>query len=119
MSWWVTLGTKGDDGEVEAVVVERHTEGGTYAVGGTNYAELNVTYNYGRVYRRVAGGNLVDMLDGKRAGDTIELMEKAVGVLGTERYADYWEPTDGNAGAALATLLGWARQYPDAIWQVH
>lgn len=49
MSWWVYL--NGEDGE--PVEVERHAEGGTYAVGGVPKAELNVTYNYGTYYRHV------------------------------------------------------------------
>lgn len=120
MSWDVTLGNERTaEGWLIPVEVERHEEGGTYMIGGNDQAELNVTYNYGRVYRRITGGNLRDMLDGKVAGETIPLLERCVAELGTERSADYWEAADGNAGAALAILLGWARQHPDAVWWVN
>ena len=53
-----------------------------------------------------------------RAADAIPLLENAVARLGTLRDEDYWQPTDGNAGAALAVLLGWARLHPDAVFHV-
>lgn len=41
----------------EAIEVEAPhlMQGGTYALGGTTELWLNVTYNYGRHYRRVSG----------------------------------------------------------------
>jgi hypothetical protein len=109
-----------------AVIVEPFEDGGTYVVGGTCEAELNVTYNYGGEFRRAwaddpnpsGSGVLVRMLDGKRAGDVIEILEHGAEVLGTDRALDYWEPTPGNAGAVLARLASWARQHPDAVFKV-
>lgn len=112
-----------------AVQVEHRTDGGTYRVGGTDEAELNITYNYARnwwpVWQRIGGpedgegdGSLGKMIGEKRAGDTIEWLSKAVEILGTERDPDYWAATDGNAGYALSILLGWARQHPDAVWRI-
>lgn len=109
MSYDVSL--EGDD-----VKVDHHEEGGTYALGGTDEAWLNVTYNYAEVYR-LFDFSIRD-LDGKRAGDTIEVMAAIVEKTGTRRFTDYWAPTPGNAGAALNTLLTWARANPDATWSV-
>lgn len=114
MSWWVYL----NDGYGETVPVENHAEGGTYALGGVPRAELNVTYNYGRCYREAVGHNLMDFLQDKEAGETLDTLRAVVEKLGTEQTPDYWEPTPGNAGHAAAVLLKWAEQHPDAMWDV-
>jgi hypothetical protein len=112
MSYWVYL--SGENGA--AVEVERHSEGGTFAVGGNDKAELNVTYNYAKCYG-LADFSLRD-LNGMKGKDAIALLERVATFLGTERYDDYWAPTPGNAGFALSILLGWARQHPDAVFSV-
>ena len=116
MSWDVELENAGPVGRFE--------DGGTHVMGGTTHPELNITYNYGQCFRLVwpkelNGPNaLGQMLDGKQAKDTIADLEIAVEKLGTRGYDDYWAPTPGNAGAALARLLEWAKQYPDGTWRV-
>jgi hypothetical protein len=113
VSYWVYL--NGPDGS--AVTVKPHEEGGTICVGGEPTATLNVTYNYGEPYG-VAGFSLRD-LQGKTARDVTPELERVVALLGTRRYkADYWAPTPGNAGHALNILLGWAKQHPDAMFEV-
>jgi hypothetical protein len=114
MSYWVYL----ENPKGKSVSVENHHEGGSYVVGGTNLAELNVTYNYGSVYGKLIGGTLKDALNGKKASEVIPMLEKVVGILGTKQDEDYWKPTQGNAGHALSILLGWARQYPEAKFRV-
>lgn len=108
------------DGEI--VEVENHEEGGTYALGGTNWASLNVAWNYGKQYwRKPIDGGLgegLKTLHKQRAGDVIDLLENSVKILGTKTSDDYWEDTDGNAGHALNILLKWAEQHPDAIFSV-
>ena len=98
------------------VEVEDHQEGAIFALGGSNLAEMNITYNYSKVYC------LFDWkpreLDGKRARDTIPKLQEMVDKLGTRQYKDYWAPTPGNAGHAVNVLLQWAKQYPDATWKV-
>lgn len=102
-----------------AVEVERHDEGGTYAIGGINSAELNVTYNYGRCFREAWDGvGLQEVLDGKRAEEVIEALEHAVKHLGTEQDGDYWKASAGNAGHALEILASWAHQHPDGRFRV-
>ena len=61
MSWWVYLVDnlekfKGEDFEDAVCEVEAHSEGGTYVVGGTNSAELNITWNYGGFFRDAVEG---------------------------------------------------------------
>jgi hypothetical protein len=109
MSWWISL----QDEQGEVVSVEPFTEGGTYALGGSTEAELNVTYNYGKHFA------FRDELDGKKASEVTALMETKIAELGTEQSADYWEASPGNVGHALATLLSWARRYPEAVFRVN
>lgn len=96
--------------------VARHEEGGTYAIGGTLRAELNVTYNYSNSFLK-ANFSIRD-LNGRPAKETISVLQKVVEVLGIEWQGGYWDATDGNAGYAANILLGWARQHPSAVWEV-
>ncbi len=111
MSWWVSL-----EKRKKTVKVNLHKEGGTYCVGGTMEAELNVTYNYSTFYYKFLNKEQgLKWLDGKKAGDCIIALSKAVILLGDTRDSDdYWAKTPGNAGHALDILLGWAKQYPKA-----
>jgi len=112
MSYWVYLEEEG-----EPVSVDCHMEGGTYACGGMDTAELNITYNYSRHFTKVLLNGLKS-LDGKHAKDVIKKLKKAVKKLGTTQDSDYWKPTAGNAGFALNILLTWAIDNPDAIFRV-
>ncbi len=110
-----------DTGEV-LTMPEVFTDGGTYCVGGTDECHLNVTYNYGRCYAEVfpdegLSNGRISWLYGRTAVATIETLKRGVAMLGTERDADYWKATEGNAGAALARLLTFAEQHPDGVWQ--
>ena len=112
MSWWIYL--EDDDGK--NVTVDRHEEGGTYCMGGTHEAELNVTYNYGVVFR-LAGLDFKG-LQGMTGADATPILEAAVEKLGTSRFKDYWAPTPGNAGYALSIILRWAQEHPTARFRV-
>ena len=112
MSWDVTLGTP-------VVKVESHCEGGTYAVGGTDEATLNITWNYSKYYYALIDKEQgLRWLAGKRAKHVISRLEFAVDILGTVQDRDYWAVTPGNAGFALSILLSWARQHPRAVFRV-
>jgi hypothetical protein len=113
MSWWVYLEENGDP-----VAVANHSEGGTYAIGGIERAELNVTYNYGVCFHLAGIDGFRETLDGQKAADVTPALQSAVEKLGTQQYKDYWAPTPGNAGHALNILLQWAEQYPDAVFKV-
>jgi len=113
VSYWVSLiNNKGD-----IVEVENHSEGGTFVVGGTNEADLNITYNYGKYTWKYLKEGLKS-LNNKKAKNFIPTFEKAVKELGTKRDNDYWKPTKGNVGYMFNILLKWARQYPEAIFKV-
>jgi hypothetical protein len=114
MSWDISLETP----EGQALQVAHPGEGGTYALGGSNEADLNVTYNYSEVTRLVSF-HFRDNLHGKQAAWTIRELERVVRLLGDRPYEkDYWAPTPGNAGLACAVLLSWAVQHPEGIWRV-
>lgn len=107
------------------VEVALHQEGSTYVLGGSSEATIGITYNYGALFRDAfpdpepeKSNVLGRLLDGKRAGDTIAMLETAVKGLGTTRDRDYWAATPGNAGHVLSILLRWAKQHPDAIFSV-
>jgi hypothetical protein len=140
MSWWIYL----EDPETgEVAEVENFSAGGTQVVGGSTRAELNVTYNYGEVCCCAQVGNLplhyaiedealgwqpseddtptwfhFRRLAGLRGRNTIPTLAKFVERCGTQTFSDYWAPTPGNAGAAAAILLEWARQHPEYVWRV-
>ena len=86
-------------------------EGGTFAIGGSDAAELNVTYNYAPHF------SFRD-LDGMTGTQSLAPLEHAVNMLGTEQDPDYWKSTKGNAGYACNVLLGFAREHPDGVWRV-
>lgn len=108
-----------EDENGHPVSVDRHSEGGTYVVGGTYEATLNITYNYSWFYF-----NILDKEKGLRwlnemvAKRTLRRLEAAVKILGTHKNENYWLDTPGNAGYALNILLGWAKQHPEGKWSV-
>lgn len=115
MSWWVYL----NDPVIGRIVdlPERHEEGGTFALGGTTEACVNITYNYGRVWR--VHDFELESLEGKSGEQTLGELERVIAALGSvEPSEDYWAPTPGNAGRALFVLARWARDRPDGIWHI-
>ncbi len=115
MSWQVKFITPYG----HSLSVERHSEGGTYICGGSTNAEINVTFNYSKSYRRALDPNQgLSWLHGKTGRETLHRLNAAIGILGTVRDSDYWAATDGNAGATLAIFALWAQQYPWGIWEV-
>lgn len=114
MSWWVSLNK-----DNKPVKVELFSEGGNYPIGGQKEAELNITYNYsGSYYQYLDSEESLRWLHQKKAKDCTERLENAVKELGTKQNEDYWKPTKGNAGYALNILLKWAKEYPEAKFQV-
>jgi hypothetical protein len=103
-------------------MAESFTDGGNYNVYGTTECELNVTYNYGGLYKSVfpADGSWtngpISWLYGKTGLETTPTLERGVVLLGVDKDEDYWKATEGNAGAALARLLSFAKAHPDGVW---
>jgi len=121
MSYWISLVK--DETPVE---VENHKEGGTYDLNGSNVAELNVTYNYFYFFKKELDKEEgIRALDGDKAKKWVDKLKQAVDNLGdkpaTEKNikGDYWTPTPGNAGHSLKTLLEWAKQHPEAKFEVN
>ena len=122
MSYCVRLTDNGSN-----VQVPEHSSGAVFPYGGTTEAIINITYNYGVVYRIIDvsfPGQVIPSyftiksLNNRKAKETIEVLSYMVSKLGTTEYKDYWAPTPGNAGIALNILLNWAGLHPDATWSV-
>lgn len=91
-------------------------KGGTYCLGGTKEAWLNITYNYGDHYRRVFGEKGIRTIYGMTGAESISILKDAISKLEDDVSDDYWEPTEGNAKKALYGLLAFAQLRPDGIW---
>ena len=79
--------------------------GGTYVIGPTKDAWLNITYNYSKIFDRVFGERGIRSLYGKNAGYLVHLLDEAIPLLNPNtRTENYWDPTEGNARAALCDL---------------
>lgn len=90
--------------------------GGTYTVGDTTTAWLNVTYNYAKHYRRVMGEKGIRTIYGMTGAESIPVLKAAIDGLGDDVDPDYWESTEGNAKRALCNLLALAQMRPDGVW---
>jgi len=104
-------------------------KGGTYCVGGSVDASLNITWNYGKHYRRVFPDRHSDhreATDGVLTGirtiygltgaESIPVLQAAISQLGNGVADDYWGATEGNAKRALIQLLSLAQMRPDGVW---
>ncbi len=86
--------------------------GGTYQLGGTSEAWLNITYNYSPHFYRVFGEKGIRELYGKNPIEVIEAIWKVFPELKDDIDSDYWKPTEGNAKEALANLAYLALKCP-------
>ena len=102
---------------------------GTRQFGSFVEASLNITWDYGKHYRRVFPDRYSDhhkAKNGKLTGvrtiygltgdESIPVLEKAILRLGDDVDDDYWKGTEGNARRALTQLLALAQMRPDGIW---
>ena len=87
--------------------------GGTYQLGGTKEAWLNITYNYAKHYYRIFGEKGIRTIYGMTGAESIPILEKAIAQLGSDVSDDYWEATEGNAKKPLYNLLALAHLRPD------
>jgi len=102
--------------EVIEFEFKHEIKGGTYQVGGSYEASLNITYNYAKHYYRLLGEKGIRTIYGMTGAESMPLLEKAIESLGNDVDSDYWKPTEGNAKRALQGLLAFARIRPDGIW---
>jgi len=122
-------------GETLELDAPHHMRGGTYAVGGTTRASLNVTYNYYPQFSRAFdvlteprpkapgwlhkdGGPVrgVRTIYGLTGAESLSVLDKAIDLLADDVDPDYWKATDGNAKLALVQLRALAAMRPDGLW---
>ena len=103
----------------ETLILEQphQMKGGTFAVGGCRHASLNITYNYADHYLKVLGPDGIRTIYGMTGGESIQVLKQAVDQLSDNVSEDYWEPTEGNAKAALLQLMALAQMRPDGVWK--
>ena len=115
MSYDIYLREPGTDKVVEFEEPHQLT-GGTYAVGGTTDAWLNVTYNYGDIFRRVLGSGGIRSIYGMTGEKSLTVLQAAIDQLGDDEDPDYWAATEGNAKKALVGLKALASMRQDGVW---
>ncbi len=122
-------------GETLELDAPHHMRGGTYAMGGTTRAHLNVTYNYYPQFSRVfdvlpeprpkspewlrkdgAPVSGVRTIYGLTGAESLPVLDRAIAALGNDVDPDYWAATDGNAKLALVQLRVLAAMRPDGLW---
>ncbi len=114
-----------------------HMRGGTYAVGGTTRAHLNVTYNYFDHLARVLPDLTftrplapqwmhehsqlpwrgIRTIYGLTGAESIPMLNRAIDMLGNDTDPDYWKPAEGNVKRALIQLRTLAQMRPDGLWE--
>jgi len=92
-------------------------KGGTYQVGGTREAWLNITYNYGKHFYSLFGEEGIRTIYGMTGAESIPLLKDAISKLADDIDPDYWKPTEGNTKKSLCGLLAFAQLRPDGIWE--
>ena len=109
-------------GEILELDEPHQMKGGTYSVGGTQQAKLNVTYNYAehfyRVFLDIQFSKLgIRSIYGLTGAESISVLQMAIAKLKDDTDQDYWKPTEGNAKKALIQLLALAKMRPDGVWR--
>ena len=90
--------------------------GGAYCPSGTRECSLNITYNYGNIFRSVMGEAGIRSIYGMTGAESVPVLQDAISKLDDDVSDDYWEATQGNAKSALCGLLALARMRPDGVW---
>jgi len=118
MSYDITL-NEPDTGKVIELKQPHNYKGGVYAEGLNSLALLNVTWNYSKYYYRfISPNDGIKWLNGKTGEEAAPVLLWAFKKLGNKRSENYWDSTEGNAGAAVEALLYFATERPDGIFRV-
>lgn len=137
MSYDICLNEPVTGGTIELEFTHQMS-GGTRAIGGTEEAWLNVTYNYSRWYYREdvfppVNGKLkgIRTIYGLSGAESIPVLERAITGLSSctdelsenerrdlesKKVKGYWLPTRENAIKPLYQLLAMAKLRPDGVW---
>lgn len=91
-------------------------KGGTYVLGGTTEASLNITYNYGKIFYKIFGEEGIRSIYGKSGAESVSMLDDAINQLGDDVDEDYWKATEGNAKNSLIQLKTLAQLRPDGVW---
>ena len=91
-------------------------KGGTYRIGGTLCAELNITYNYSTIFYKLFPEKGIRILYGMTGADSISLLTEAISKLSDDISEDYWKCTEGNVKKVLYQLVSFAKLRPDGVW---
>lgn len=124
----------------ETILLEENHQmtGGTYAIGGTREAWLNVTWNYADwyymdgVFQPIDGeSHGIRTIYGMTGAESIPVLKSAIHVLETcnkdisdeerkeceeQGISGYWMPTRENAIRPLYQLLAFAQMRPDGVF---
>lgn len=79
--------------------------GGTYQLGGTTTAWLNITYNYSPFFCDIFGENGIRTIYGMNVRESMPLLLDAMLNLKGNPAECYWDATEGNARAAIMELM--------------
>jgi hypothetical protein len=104
-------------GEVLETEASHNLRGGTYAVGGTTEAWLNVTYNYSKFFYSTMGEAGIRTIYGMTGAASLPILRSTVSQLGDDVSKNYWDATEGNAKCSLLQLIALAEMRPDGVWQ--
>lgn len=109
------------NGKVITFADKHDLRGGTYALGGTTEAHMNMTYNYSPVLYAKLGEKGIRTIYGMTAEESIPVLKDAISRLDrTAVDADYWKCTEGNVALALQNFVDLAEMVrevdPAAIW---
>ena len=103
MSYDIAIKTKA--GETLRLPTTHNITGGTFRLGGTDEAWLNVTYNYYRFFVRALGKDGIRSIYGLTPRESIPILDAAIAKLGNVKPdPDYWKACAGNAKKALLDL---------------
>jgi hypothetical protein len=91
-------------------------KGGTFQLGGSTEAWLNVTYNYYKHFQSL-GPEGIRTIYGMTGAESIPILQATADGLKDDVDDDYWQPTEGNAKLALLQLIALAKLRPDGIWK--
>lgn len=109
-------------GEILELDEPHQMKGGTYAIGGTRDAALNITYNYAEHFYRVFlevqySKKGIRSIYGLTGAESIPVLQACITRLKDDVDPDYWKPTEGNAKKALTQFLALAKMRPDGVWE--
>lgn len=92
-----------------------YMKGGTYCLGGTTSASLNITYNYAKFFSPLGEAG-IRTIYGMTGADSIPLLEGLIAKLKDDVSDNYWDATEGNAKHSLLQLVALAKMRPDGVW---